>query len=283
VETPSIPGAYPSRARCTTRRRPSRGALCGTVRAALGAHDVLERQVGRRGNRTVFRAGDLCHGCPVAVKMLHPELAAEIGAERFLAELHTTAALQHSHIPPLIDSGGVDGPLHYVMSCVEGETLRTRLGHERQLPVADAARVATEVASALEHAHSHGAAHRDIEPENTLLGEDGQALVADFGLTLALSYAGGRRITRTDASIGKPQYLGTEQATGERTIDVRTDMYALGAVTYEMPAGAPPFTKDGCESRGRHGQNRRQAPAHTSGKVPLVGALVGVTPEGGQQ
>jgi serine/threonine-protein kinase len=177
----------------------------------------------------------------VAVKVLRPELAAVIGAERFLAEIKLTANLQHPHILPLFDSGEADSFLFYVMPFVEGETLRARLTREKQLPVADAVRIATEVASALDYAHRHQVVHRDIKPENILL-HDGRALVADFGIALAASKASGSRMTETGMSLGTPQYMSPEQAMGEREITARSDVYALGAVVYEMLTGDPPFS-----------------------------------------
>jgi serine/threonine-protein kinase len=173
--------------------------------------------------------------------VLHPELAAVLGAERFLAEIKTTAYLQHPNILQLFDSGSADGLLYYVMPYVEGESLRGRLTREKQLPVDDAVSIARGAAAALDYAHRHGVIHRDIKPENILL-QDGQPLVADFGIALAVKQAGGARLTQTGLSLGTPQYMSPEQATGERELDVRSDVYALGAVTYEMLAGEPPFT-----------------------------------------
>ena len=190
---------------------------------------------------TVYLAMDLRHHRKVAVKVLRPELAAVIGAERFLAEIRTTANLQHPHILPLHDSGTSESFLYYVMPFVEGESLRDRLNREKQLPVNDAIRIATEVASALDYAHRHGVIHRDIKPENILL-HDGSALVADFGIALAVSSAGGTRMTETGMSLGTPHYMSPEQAMGEREITARSDVYALGAITYEMLVGEPPFT-----------------------------------------
>jgi serine/threonine-protein kinase len=190
---------------------------------------------------TVWLAHDLRHDRRVAVKVMRPELAAVIGAERFLAEIKTTANLQHPHILPLHDSGEAGGTVFYVMPFVEGESLRDRLTRERQLPIADAVRIATEVASALDYAHRHGVVHRDIKPENILL-HDGQALVADFGIALAVSSAGGTRMTETGMSLGTPYYMSPEQAMGEREITAKTDVYALGATLYEMLVGEPPFT-----------------------------------------
>jgi serine/threonine-protein kinase len=180
--------------------------------------------------------------------VLRPELAAVIGAERFLSEIKTTANLQHPHILPLFDSGeagtresGAGTFLYYVMPYVEGESLRDRLTREKQLPIADAVRIASEVASALDYAHRQGVIHRDIKPENILL-HDGRALVADFGIALAASKAGGTRMTETGMSLGTPHYMSPEQAMGEREITARSDVYALGCVLYEMLLGEPPFT-----------------------------------------
>jgi Tol biopolymer transport system component len=208
---------------------------------ALAERYRVIRELGAGGMATVYLAHDLRHDRQVAIKVLRPELAAVIGAERFLAEVRTTANLQHPHILPLFDSGTADGFLYYVMPYVEGESLRNRLVREKQLPVAEALRVATEVAAALDYAHRHGVIHRDIKPENVLL-HDGQALVADFGIALAASKAGGSRMTETGMSLGTPHYMSPEQAMGEREITARADVYALGAMTYEMLLGEPPFT-----------------------------------------
>jgi len=190
---------------------------------------------------TVYLAHDIKHDRDLAIKVLHPDLGAALGGERFLTEIRTTARLQHPHILPLLDSGEADGLLYYVMPLVTGETLRARLERERQLPIADAVRIAREVASALDYAHRQNVIHRDIKPENILL-HDGQAIVADFGIALAVQSAGGQRMTQTGLSLGTPQYMSPEQAMGERTIDARSDVYALGAVLYEMLAGDAPFT-----------------------------------------
>ena len=208
---------------------------------ALADRYRLERELGAGGMATVYLAQDLKHDRRVAVKVLRPELAAVIGAERFLAEIKTTANLQHPHILPLFDSGEADGFLFYVMPYVEGESLRDRLSREKQLPVPDAVRIASEVASALDYAHRHGIIHRDIKPENVLL-HDGRALVADFGIALAASKSGGSRMTETGMSLGTPHYMSPEQAMGQREITARSDVYALGAMTYEMLIGDPPFT-----------------------------------------
>jgi serine/threonine-protein kinase len=190
---------------------------------------------------TVYLAQDLKHGRGVAIKLLHPELSAILGGDRFLAEIKVTANLQHPHILGLIDSGEADGLLYYVMPYVAGESLRARLVRERQLPVDDAIRLAREVAMALDYAHRQGVVHRDIKPENILL-QEGAALVADFGIALAVEQAGGHRMTQTGMSLGTPAYMSPEQAMGEREIGPRSDVYALGAMTYEMLAGEPPFT-----------------------------------------
>jgi serine/threonine-protein kinase len=201
----------------------------------------LDRELGQGGMATVYLAHDLRNNRKVALKVLRPELAAILGAERFLKEIETTANLQHPHILPLFDSGEAGTFLFYVMPYIEGESLRARLDREKQLPIADAVRIATEVASALDYAHRRGILHRDIKPENVLL-HDGQAQVADFGIALAMRNAGGARLTETGLSLGTPQYMSPEQATAERELDARTDVYALGAVTYEMLTGEPPFT-----------------------------------------
>ena len=215
--------------------------LLGRLQSALSDRYRLDREIGAGGMATVYLAEDVRHDRRVALKVLRPELAAVIGAERFLAEIKLTANLQHPHILPLFDSGEADGYLFYVMPFVEGETLRDRMTREKQLPVADALRITTEVASALDYAHRHGVVHRDIKPENILL-HDGQALVADFGIALAASKASGARMTETGMSLGTPHYMSPEQAMGEREITARSDVYALGAVLYEMLTGDPPFT-----------------------------------------
>src|SRR5215216_4855903 len=208
---------------------------------AIADKYTIERELGQGGMATVYLAEDLRHQRKVAVKVVHPELAAVLGAERFLSEIHVTAALQHPHILPLFDSGQAEGQLFYVMPFVEGESLRSRIDRERQLPVDDALRISREVGSALGYAHRHGVIHRDIKPENILL-HDGQAVVADFGIALAVTNAGGGRMTQTGLSLGTPQYMSPEQATGERDIDARSDVYSLAAVTYEMLTGQAPFT-----------------------------------------
>jgi serine/threonine-protein kinase len=210
--------------------------------AALADRYLLERELGQGGMATVYLATDVRHQRRVAIKVLHQDVAAAMGAERFLKEIQLTAALQHPNILSLFDSGAAAGRVFYVMPFVEGETLRARLDRERQLPVGDALRLTGEVASALEYAHKRGIVHRDIKPENILL-QDGRVLVADFGIALAAAEAGGgARLTQTGISLGTPQYMSPEQAMGERSTDARTDVFALGAVAYEMLTGEPPFS-----------------------------------------
>ncbi|MEO7217303.1 MAG: protein kinase [Gemmatimonadaceae bacterium] len=208
---------------------------------ALAGRYTIIRELGRGGMATVYLAEDVRHGRNVAVKVLNEELSAILGAERFLKEITLTASLQHPHILPLFDSGSAGGQLFYVMPYIDGETLRTRLQRERQLPVADAVRIASEAASALDYAHHRGIVHRDVKPENILL-QDGHALVADFGIALALQQASSTRMTQAGLSLGTPEYMSPEQAIGEPNIDGRSDIFSLGAVTYEMLAGSPPFT-----------------------------------------
>ncbi|MDH5284945.1 MAG: serine/threonine protein kinase, partial [Gemmatimonadota bacterium] len=212
-------------------RSPQQAAVPAALANALADRYRLQRELGQGGMATVYLADDLKHDRKVAIKVLRPELAAVIGAERFLSEIKTTANLQHPHILPLHDSGEADSFLFYVMPYVEGESLRDRLLRDKQLPVTDAVRIASEVASALDYAHRRGIIHRDIKPENILL-HDGSALVADFGIALAASRAGGSRMTETGMSLGTPQYMSPEQAMGERELDARSDVYALGAMTY---------------------------------------------------
>ncbi len=216
-------------------------AVPAALGAALSDRYRIVRELGRGGMATVYLAEDVRHRRNVAIKVLHPELTAVIGAERFLKEIELTAGLQHPHILPLFDSGEADGQLFYVMPFVDGETLRARLERETQLPVADALSIARETADALQYAHERGVIHRDIKPENILL-QGGHALVADFGIALAVQQAGGQRMTQTGLSLGTPQYMAPEQAMGDRNVDARADVYALGAVVYEMLAGEPPFT-----------------------------------------
>ena len=210
------------------------------LQAALVARYALDRELGHGGMATVYLAQDLKHGRPVAIKVLRPELAAALGAERFLREIEIAARLTHPHILPLHDSGEANGFLYYVMPYLEGESLRDRLNREPQLPVEEAVRIAREVASALSYAHSHDVVHRDIKPENILLS-GGEAVVADFGIARAIVAAGTEKLTDTGLAVGTPGYMSPEQATAEAHIDGRADTYALGCVLYEMLAGHPPF------------------------------------------
>ncbi|MGH9886416.1 MAG: protein kinase domain-containing protein, partial [bacterium] len=209
--------------------------------SALSPRYDVDRELGRGGMATVYLARDTRHDRHVAVKVLDPELAASVGADRFLAEIRLTAQLHHPNILQLFDSGEADGLLYYVMPYISGETLRARLTRERQLPVADAVRIATSIANALEYAHKAGVIHRDLKPENILLN-DGEPLVADFGIALALRRAAGERLTLTGLSLGTPQYMSPEQATGDRVIDARADIFSLGCVLYETLAGETPFS-----------------------------------------
>jgi eukaryotic-like serine/threonine-protein kinase len=207
--------------------------------AVLADRYEIERELGRGGMALVFLARDLKHGRRVAVKVLRPDLSALIGAERFVREVQIEAQLQHPHIVPLYDSGDAEGLPYYVMAYVEGESLRERLKREKQLPLADAVRIASDVAEALGHAHSLGVVHRDIKPENILLS-GGHAVVADFGVARALSAAAGD-LTGSGLAVGTPAYMSPEQAGGQE-VDGRSDLYALGCVLYEMLTGWPPFT-----------------------------------------
>ncbi|MGD2153614.1 MAG: serine/threonine-protein kinase, partial [Gemmatimonadales bacterium] len=209
------------------------------LRSALADRYALQDELGSGGMAVVYLAGDLRHDRQVAVKVLRPELAAAMGADRFLREIKLTAKLNHPHILPLLDSGEADGFLYYVMPYVAGESVRGRLERETQLPVDEALRITRQVASALEFAHRQDVIHRDIKPENVLLHE-GEAMVADFGIALAVSAAGGERLTETGVSVGTAEYMSPEQALGEGEPDARSDIYSLGCVLYEMLVGEPP-------------------------------------------
>ena len=211
------------------------------LKSALADRYAIERELGAGGMATVYVAQDLKHERQVAVKVLRPELAVSIGADRFLREIKIAANLNHPHILPLHDSGEAEGFLFYVMPYVEGESLKDRLNREKQLPIDDALRITAEVADALGFAHHHNVVHRDIKPENILL-EANHAVVADFGVARAIEEAEETRLTETGIAVGTPAYLSPEQASGERELDGRTDIYALGCVLYEMLAGQPPFS-----------------------------------------
>ena len=215
--------------------------LLSRLSKALEGRYSIEREIGAGGMATVYLAQDVKHSRNVALKVLKPELAAVLGGERFLTEITTTANLQHPHILPLFDSGEADSFLYYVMPYIEGDSLRDRLDRERQLPVKEAVALAEAVASALDYAHRHDVIHRDIKPANILL-HDGNPVVADFGIALAVSAAGGGRMTETGLSLGSPHYMSPEQATADRDLSARSDVYSLACVLYEMLAGDPPHT-----------------------------------------
>jgi serine/threonine-protein kinase len=244
------------------------------LKAALSDRYRIERELGSGGMATVYLAQDLKHERQVAVKVLRPELAASLGADRFLREIKITANLNHPHILPLLDSGEADSFLYYVMPYVEGESLRDRLNREKQLPIPDALKIASEVADALGSAHRHSVIHRDIKPEN-VLQEEGHAVVADFGIARAVSQAGGDKLTETGISVGTPSYMSPEQASGERELDGRSDIYALGCVLYEMLAGQAPFTGPTAESIVH--QHIASGPPSVTGLRPLVPEAVANT------
>jgi serine/threonine protein kinase/Tol biopolymer transport system component len=235
------------------------------LNSALEGRYRVERKLGEGGMATVYLADDLRHGRKVALKVLKPELAAMVGADRFLTEIRTTANLTHPHILPLHDSGEADGLLFYVMPHVEGESLRDRLDRERQLPVPDAARIATNLAEALDYAHRQGVVHRDIKPANILM-VDGKPVLSDFGIALAVSSGGAGRMTETGLSLGTPHYMSPEQAAGDEHVGPATDIYALGCVLYEMLAGQPPYT--GSSPQAILGKILQAEPASATGARP---------------
>ena len=217
------------------------------LNAALEGRYAIERELGEGGMASVYLAEDIKHKRKVALKILKPELAAVIGAERFLSEIRTTANLQHPHILALFDSGSADGYLYYVMPFIDGETLEDKLDREKQLAVDEAVRIARDVADALDYAHRQGVIHRDIKPANVLL-HDGRPVVADFGIALAVSAAGAGRMTEMGLSLGTPHYMSPEQASADRDLSARSDIYSLGCVLYEMIAGQPPYTGPSAQS-----------------------------------
>ena len=213
--------------------------ITARLSTALADRYTIERELGSGGMATVYLAEDLKHKRKVAVKVLRPELAAVLGAERFVQEIATTANLQHPHILPLFDSGEADSFLYYVMPFIDGETLRDKLNRETQLDVDEAVAIARDAADALDYAHRQNIIHRDIKPENILM-QDGRPIVADFGIALAVSAAAGGRMTETGLSLGTPHYMSPEQATAEKKLTARSDVYSLGSVLYEMLTGSPP-------------------------------------------
>src|SRR5437899_6388736 len=215
--------------------------LAGRLEVALTGRYAIGRRVGHGGTALVFLGRDPKHARPVAIKVLRPELAVALRADRFRRRINFTARLNLRHILPLLDSGEAAGFLYYVMPYVEGESLRDRLVREPQLPVEEALLIAREVADALEYAHQHGVVHRDIKPENILISA-GHAVVADFGIARAIQAAGAPTVTQTGILLGTPAYMSPEQAAGDSELDGRSDIYSLGCVLYEMWAGAPPFT-----------------------------------------
>jgi len=217
------------------------------LNTALADRYRIERPLGEGGMATVYLADDLKHDRKVAIKVLKPELAAVIGGERFLTEIRTTANLQHPHILPLFDSGEADSFLFYVMPYIEGESLRGMMDREKQLGVDEAVSIARDIAEALDYAHRHDVIHRDIKPENILI-HDGNPVVADFGIALAVSAAGGGRMTETGLSLGTPHYMSPEQASADRDLSNRSDIYSLGCMLYEMLAGQPPHTGPSAQS-----------------------------------
>jgi len=215
--------------------------LLDQLRTFVADRYTIEREVGRGGMATVFLGEDRRHGRPVALKVLHPQLAVALGPERFLREIQIAARLQHPHIVPLYDSGQAGDLLFYVMPYIPGESLRQRLEREAQVPLEEAVGIARGVATALDYAHRQQIVHRDIKPENVLLHE-GEAMVTDFGIAKAVSAAAADHLTQTGATVGTPAYMSPEQAGGEVELDGRTDVYSLGAVLYEMLTGRAPFT-----------------------------------------
>jgi serine/threonine protein kinase/tetratricopeptide (TPR) repeat protein len=213
----------------------------GTAAPNIGSSYSIEREVGRGGMATVYRARDRRHHRSVAVKVLNPDVAAALGTTRFLQEITTAAGLSHPNIVPVHDSGEHEGVVYYVMPHIDGETLRERLNREQRLPLSEVVRITTRVAAALDFAHRNGVVHRDIKPENIMLFE-GEPLVLDFGIAKAITAAGGENLTRTGVAIGTPAYLSPEQVSGETNIDGSSDQYSLACTIYEMAAGTPPFT-----------------------------------------
>jgi len=238
------------------------------LRAALADRYAVERELGEGGMAIVYLAHDIKHDRHVAIKVLRPELAASLGADRFLREIKIAAKLTHPHILPLYDSGEADGLLFYVMPFVEGESLRDLLDREQQLPLEDAVRIAREVAGALSVAHNHGVIHRDIKPENVML-LGGHAVVSDFGIARAFSAAGGDNLTQTGMAVGTPAYMSPEQAAGDPNVDGRSDVYSLGCMLYETLVGQIPFTGPNAQAiMARHTMDAVTPPSIMRQSVP---------------
>lgn len=244
--------------------------LLSRLTVALAERYVIDRELGRGENGVVYLARDRRHSRAVAIKIVSPDLAQSVHAERFLREIQISGRLIHPHILPLYDSGAAGDILYYVMPYADGESLRDRLQRERQLPVPDALRITREVASALSYAHQHDVLHRDIKPDNILLVAE-HAIVADFGLARAITTAGTTRLTQTGVAVGTPTYMSPEQARGSRDLDGRSDVYNLACVTYEMIAGHPPFTA---------GSAQEVRAQHVHDPVPTLRAARPDVPEG---
>src|SRR5216117_1512227 len=243
-----------------------------TLVAALADRYTLDRELGRGGTAAVYLALDRKHQRQVAIKVLRPEVAAHLGAERFLREIAIAARLTHPHILPLIDSGEAAGSLYYVMPYVRGESLRQRLARERRLPLKDALRIARELGAGLDYAHREGFIHRDVKPENVLLA-DGHAVIADFGIARAICQScDGQNVTEVGLTIGTPEYMSPEQAAGDRDLDGRSDLYSLACVIYETLAGEPPFA--GASARAVMAQHLSEAPPPLRARRPDAPAAV---------
>ncbi len=247
--------------------------LLDRLKAALADRYAIERELGAGGMATVYLAEDLKHRRKVAVKVLRPELAATLGPDRFFREIEVAAQLQHPHILPLHDSGEAGGFLFYVMPYVEGESLRDRLTQQGELPIHDAVKILTEVVDALAYAHSRGVVHRDIKPDNVMLSGR-HALVMDFGVAKAVSEATGvQKLTTAGVALGTPAYMAPEQAAAEPNLDHRVDIYAVGAMGYELLTGRPPFT--GRSSQEILAAHVTQVPEPVTARRPAVSPALG--------